>query len=81
MFNANSGLLQNRTEKQKMVLKTTVTWLFHDICYLVIGSFYLKIALFQQTVVRVYHILKYVHSTVLPAFFSITETSSDQSGT
>ena len=39
MFNANSELWQNRTEKQIMPLKTTVKWLFNNICYLVIGCF------------------------------------------
>ena len=33
--------------------KTTLNWLFHDICCcLVIGSFNKKIDIFQQTVVR-----------------------------
>ena len=31
IFNNNSGLLQNRTEKQIMPFKTTVTLLFNDI--------------------------------------------------
>ena len=35
-----------------MPLKTTLNWLFNDICYLVIGIFDLKIDIFQQTVVR-----------------------------
>ena len=39
MFNAKNELSQNRTEKQIMPFKTTVNWLFADICYLVIGCF------------------------------------------
>ena len=55
IFNTNSELLQNRTEKQIMPFKTTINWLFNDIwCYLVIGSFDWIIGVFQQTVVRVY---------------------------
>ena len=30
MFNANSELSQNQTEKQIMPIKTTVNWLFND---------------------------------------------------
>ena len=53
IFNTNSELSQNRTEKQIMPFKTTLNWLFNDIlCYLVIGSFDWKIGIFQQTVVR-----------------------------
>ena len=49
----NSELSQNRTEKQIMLFKTTLNWLFNDTwCYLVIGIFYWKIGIFQQTVVR-----------------------------
>ena len=56
IFNTNSELSQNRTEKQIMPFKTIVNWLFNDIwCYLVIGSFDWKIGIFQQTVVRVYY--------------------------
>ena len=52
-FNTNSELSQNRTEKQIMLFKTTLNWLFNDIwCYLVIGSFDWKIGIFQQTVLR-----------------------------
>ena len=59
IFNTNSELSQNRTEKQIMLLKTTVNWLFNDIwSYLVIGCFDWKIGVFQQTVVRFYYILK-----------------------
>ena len=31
MFNTNSELSQNHTEKQIMLFKTTVNWLFNDI--------------------------------------------------
>ena len=56
--------MQNRTEKQTMPFKTTVNWLFNDIkCYFVIGCFNWKIGIFQQTVVRVYYILKLVEKT------------------
>ena len=42
--NTNSELLQNRTEKQIMQLKTTVNWLFNCIWrYLAIGCFDWKI--------------------------------------
>ena len=52
LFNTNSELSQNPTEKQIMLFKTTVSGLFNDICYLVIGCFDWKIGVFQQTVVR-----------------------------
>ena len=35
-----------------MPFKTTVNWLFNDICHLVIGCFDWKIGVFQQTVLR-----------------------------
>ena len=58
IFNTNSELLQNYTEKQIIPFKTTVNWLFNDIwCYLVVGCFDWKIVIFQQIVVRVYYIL------------------------
>ena len=42
-----------------MSFKATVNWLFNDIwCYLVVGCFDWKIGVFQQTIVRVYYILK-----------------------
>ena len=42
-----------------MPFQTKVNWLFNDIlCYLVIGYFDWNIVVFQQTVVRVYYILK-----------------------
>ena len=53
IFKTNSELLQNCTEKQIMLFKTTVNCLFNDTwCYLVIASFGWKIGVFQQTVVR-----------------------------
>ena len=53
IFNTNSELSRNRIEKQIMPCKTAVNWLFNDIwCYLVIGCFYWKICVFQQTVER-----------------------------
>ena len=55
IFNTNSELSQNRTEKQIMPSKTTVNWLFNDLWYyLSIPYFDWKIDVFQQTVVRVY---------------------------
>ena len=55
IFNTNSELSQNRTEKQIMPSKTTINWLFNDIwCYLFIACFDWKIGIFQKTVVRVY---------------------------
>ena len=51
IFNTNNELPQNRSEKQIMPFKTTVTWLLSYIwCYLVIGCFDWKIDVFQQTV-------------------------------
>ena len=59
MFNANSELSQNCTEKQIMPFKTIVNWLFNDTwCYLVTGCFDWKIVAFQQAVVKIYYILK-----------------------
>ena len=53
IFNVNSELSQNCTEKQILPLKTTLNWLFNDIwCYLVIVSFEWEIGIFKQTVVR-----------------------------
>ena len=50
---------QNRTEKQIMPSKTKVNCLFNDIwCYLFIFCFDWKIDVFQQTVGRVYYVLK-----------------------
>ena len=44
---------QNCTEKQIMLLKTTVKWLFSDIwCYLVIGCFDWKIGVFSTNSCR-----------------------------
>ena len=64
IFN-NNELYQNLTEKQIMPPKTTVNWLFNDICYLLIACFDLKIGIFQQIVVRVYYFLKVTKSIVL----------------
>ena len=59
IFNTNSELLKNCTEKQIRSSKTTVNWIFNDIwSYLFIAWFDWKIGVFQQTVVRVYYILK-----------------------
>ena len=53
IFNTNSELLPNRTEKQTMLFKTILNCLFNDIwCYLVIGSFDWKTGIFPQTVVK-----------------------------
>ena len=50
IFNTNSELSQNRTEKQIMPFKTTV---INDIWYyLVIGFFDWKIGVFQKTILR-----------------------------
>ena len=58
-FNINSELSQNRAKKQITSYKTTVNWLFNDMrCYLVMAFFDWKTGIFQQTVVRVYCILK-----------------------
>ena len=57
IFNTNSELSQNRTEI--MLSKTTINWLFNDIWYCsFIACFHWKIGVFQQTVLRVYYILK-----------------------
>ena len=62
IFNTNSELLQNRTEKQIMSSKITINWPFNDIwCYLFIASLDSKIYVFQKTVVRVYYILNDTH--------------------
>ena len=58
IFNTNSELSQNRAEKQIMPTKT-INCLFNDVwCYLFIACFDWKIGVFQQTVIRVYYILK-----------------------
>ena len=61
IFNTKSELLQNRTDKQIMPLKTTVNWLFNAICYLAISCFDWKFDVFQQTVVRAYYSLEDDH--------------------
>ena len=59
-FNSNSELSENSTEKQIMLFKTTLSWLFNDMwCYLMIGCFDWKNGIFQQTSVRVCCILKW----------------------
>ena len=51
--------MENRTEKQIMPSKTTITWLFNDIwCYLYIVCFDWKIGVFQQTVAMLYYVFK-----------------------
>ena len=51
--------MQTCTEKQIMPFKTPVNCPFNNIwSYLVIGCFDWKISIFQQTVLRVYCILK-----------------------
>ena len=58
IFNANSELSQNLTEKQILPSKPTINGLFNYMwCYLVIACFDWKIGIFQQTVVKVYYIL------------------------
>ena len=57
IFNTNSELLENCTEKQIMPFKTTINWLFSDICYLFLACFDWKNDVFQQLVVRVCYIL------------------------
>ena len=66
--NAFLTLTVNRTEKQIMPSKTTVGWLFNNICYLVIAFFDWKIGVFQQIVVRVYYNLKQKSTT---AFYQL----------
>ena len=49
IFNTNSELSQNRTEKQTMPSKTTINWLFNDIWhYLFIACFDWKIGFFNK---------------------------------
>ena len=48
VFKTNSEWSQNLTEKKIMPFKTTVNWLFTDICYLVTGCFDWKIVIFWQ---------------------------------
>ena len=48
IFNTNSELSQNRTDKEIMLFKTTRSWLLNDIwCYLVIGFLIEKLAFFN----------------------------------
>ena len=65
IFNTNSELSQNRTEKHIIPPETTINWLFHDIWYYLFISFFdWKVAVFQQIVVRVYYILKITDASV-----------------
>ena len=49
IFNTNSELRQNRTEKQIMASKTTIHWLFNDVwCYIFIVCFDWKIFFFNK---------------------------------
>ena len=50
--------MQNHTEKQIMLFKTTVSSFNDKWYYLVIGCFYWKIGVFQQAIASVYYILK-----------------------
>ena len=71
IFNTNTELSQNRTEKQIMPSKTITNWLFNYIwCYLFIACYDWKIGVFQQTVVRVYYILIY-RKNILHSFLWI----------
>ena len=70
IFNTYIELSQNSTEKKSP--KTTINWLFNDIWwYLSIACFNWKIGVFQQTVAKVYHILK----KSKPSLDSFFETS------
>ena len=60
--NAFLTLSHNHAEKQIVPFKTTVNWLFNIWCYLVIAFFDWKIGVFQQTVLRVYCILKLIQN-------------------
>ena len=61
IFNTNSELSQNCTKKQIMPSKTTINWQFNGVwCYLFIACFDWKLGVFQQTVVRVYYIFKFL---------------------
>ena len=62
IFNIKSELSHNHAEKQIVPFKTTVNWLFNIWCYLVIAFFDWKIGVFQQTVLRVYCILKLIQN-------------------
>ena len=53
-------IIAKLTEKQITPSETIVNWIFHDIwCCLFIASFWWKIGVFQQRVVRVYYILNW----------------------
>ena len=57
IFSSIHELSRNRTEKL-MPSKSTINWLFNNICYLFIAYYDWKIGFFQQVVVRVYYMLK-----------------------
>ena len=77
-FKTNSEFPKNRTEKQIMLFKTTVNWLFTDIwCYLVIGCFEWKTVVFRQTLARVYYILNDTHREKM--YFTNSTGASDRS--
>ena len=49
---------KNRTQKQTMSPKITISWLFSDVwCHLFVACFHWKDSVFQQIVVRIYYIL------------------------
>ena len=87
IFNTSCELSQHCTEKQIMPPKTTINWPFNDICYLFIACFDWKIDVFQQTVVRVCYILKFlsifyntqwckaVRNKLLPKFGSFMQSN------
>ena len=58
IFNTNSELSQNHTEKQIMVSDTKINWFFNDLCYLFIAYFDWNNGVLQEKVWRVYYILK-----------------------
>ena len=76
IFNTNSELSQNRTEKQIMLFKTKVNWLFNDTwCYFVIIVFIVKLTFFNKqsllSPVRnmIYYILKGRHTQICYTLF------------
>ena len=76
IFNANSELSQNRTEKQIMLFKTKVNWLFNDTwCYFVIIAFIVKLTFFNKQLLispvrnMVYYILKGRHTQICNSLF------------
>ena len=74
------NLSQNFTEKQIMPSKATINWLFNDIwCYLFIACFNWKIDVSEQTVVRVYYILKHWIQDTLTAICNCGEDNETSS--